>query len=64
MVQDGEEGRVGGVGQGGEFVGDEVWVVFFGWGEGFVADCGGDAGEGEDGGGVVLEFCQISDWEG
>jgi hypothetical protein len=29
-------------------------VVFFSWGEGFVADCGGDAGEGEDGGCVVL----------
>lgn len=35
-----------------------MWVVFFGWGEGFVADCGGDAGESEDGGGVVLGvFC-------
>ena len=26
----------------------------FGGREGLVADCGGDAGEGEDGGGVVL----------
>ena len=46
--------RVRGVVQIRQLVGYQVRVGGFGGRKGLVADCGGDAGEGEDGGGVVL----------
>lgn len=57
LIQDGLKCRVRGVVQIRQLVGYQVRVGGFGGRKGLVADCGGDAGEGEDGGGVVLRCC-------